>query len=223
MCALPAAAFAADPASRNAHCKEGLERYVLFAPPQPAPSPAILLLHGAGGQPEPMIEAWLKLARKENLVLIAPVLPRVAKFEEIAPSVFRCVVEDAKQAAAIDPSRIYLFGHSMGGYLAYDAALLDSTYYAAATIHAMGIDKDYVGIVNRAQRKIPIAIYIGEDDQLVSLDDVRHSRNLLQKSGFPIHYVELPRHDHNYFAQSDEVNADAWSFMKPYALPPPTK
>ena len=179
----------------------------------------MVLLHGAGGQPEPMVEAWKKLARKENIVLIAPVLPRNLKFEEIAPAIFRCVVEDAKQLAAIDTRRVYLFGHSMGGYLAYDGALLESQYFAAATIHAMGIDKGYVGIVDHAQRKIPLAIYIGEEDPLVSLDDARRTHKLLKKAGFEVHYVEMAHHDHDYFAVADEVNADAWKFMKGFSLP----
>jgi len=114
---------------------------------------------------------------------------------------------------------VYLFGHSMGGYLAYDGALLESQYFAAAAVHAMGIDKDYEGIVGRAQRKIPLAIYVGEQDQLVSLDDVRRTQKLLKKAGFDVHYVEMAHHDHDYFAVADEVNADAWRFMKGFQLP----
>ena len=219
LCVFPFPTKATEISSRTAVCKEGAERYVLFTPARPGPAAAVVLLHGAGGQPEPMVEAWKTLARKENIVLIAPVLPRVAAFEAIAPAIFRCVVEDAKQVAAIDARRVYLFGHSMGGYLAYDGALLESQYFAAAAVHAMGIDKDYEGIVGRAQRKIPLAIYVGEQDQLVSLDDVRRTQKLLKKAGFDVHYVEMAHHDHDYFAVADEVNADAWRFMKGFQLP----
>jgi hypothetical protein len=33
--------------------------------------------------------------------------------------------------------------------------------------------------------------------------------------------VELNRHDHNYYARSDEINADAWNFLKDSRLPLP--
>ena len=29
---------------------------------------------------------------------------------------------------------------------------------------------------------------------------------------FPVHYVEVKNHDHNYYAVSDRVNTDAWAF-----------
>jgi poly(3-hydroxybutyrate) depolymerase len=90
-----------------------------------------------------MLEAWKSLAKKEGITLIAPALPRVAAFEEVAPEVFRCIVEDAKKITPLDPQRIYIFGHSMGGYPGYDRAMLQSNYFAAAAIHAMGISEDY--------------------------------------------------------------------------------
>jgi predicted peptidase len=166
-----------------------------------------------------MMEAWRKLAKKESIALIAPELPRDAKFEPLAPKVFRCVVEDAKLAASLDPARIYLFGNSMGGYLTYAAAMLESQYFAAAAVHAMGIADDYVWIVARAARKTPMAIYIGDWDQLVPMEGVRKTKELLLKEGFSVHYVELKKHDHNYYAISEQINADAWNFLKELRLP----
>jgi len=72
-------------------------------------------------------------------------------------------------------------------------------------------------------RKIPIAIYIGTNDQLVSLGQVRKTETLLRKSGFPVHYQEMPDHDHNYYDAADKINADAWEFMKEYELPEPPR
>lgn len=176
--------------------------------------PAVLLLHGAGDSPEPMLEAWRKLATAEGIVLIAPALPRDERFEPMAPAVFECVVEDAKKAAAIDPARVYLFGNSMGGYLTYDAAMLRSEYFAAAAVHAMQISPEYDWIVGRAGRKMGIAIYIGDRDPLVPLAGVRRTRDLLKGKGFDVHYVELRGHDHDYYAVNDTVNRDVWAFFR---------
>jgi len=90
---------------------------------------------------------------------------------------------------------------------------------AAVAVHANRIAPEYEWIVSRAQRKTPIAIYIGDHDQFFSQDAVRKTRDLLRKAGFPVHYVELDHHDHNYYARADEINADAWKFMKEFSLP----
>jgi poly(3-hydroxybutyrate) depolymerase len=183
--------------------------------------PAVMLLHGAGDRPENMVDDWKSFARKEKIVLLAPELPRDPKFEDVAPAVFRCVVEDARHFLGIDAQRVYLFGNSMGGYLAFDAAMFESQYFAAVAVHANRIADEYTGIVARAQRKTPIAIYIGDHDQFFPVGSVRKTRDLLLKSGFPVHYVELVNHDHNYYARSDEINSDVWKFFRKYSLPLP--
>jgi predicted esterase len=205
--------------SRGVRCDSGDYRYLLFAAAKNEVSPAVLLLHGAGDHADSFIEAWMSFAREKHIILIAPDLPREAKFEQAAPNVFRCIVEDAKQQAAIDPQRVYVFGHSMGGYLAYDAAMFDSEYFAAVAVHAMHIDNDYIWILDRAKRKTPIAIYIGDRDQFVPVSRALQTRDLLVKAGFPVHYVELKGHDHNYYALADSINADAWKFLSEQRLP----
>ena len=102
----------------------------------------------------------------------------------------------------------------MGGYLAYDAAMFESRYFAAVGVHGMRLAEEYAWIVGKAERKIPIAIYIGDYDQFSSIDSLHKTRDLLRKQGFPVHYVEYVNHDHNYYDRSDEINADAWKFFK---------
>jgi poly(3-hydroxybutyrate) depolymerase len=214
---------ASDVTSRSVRCGNIRQTYLYYSPKRAvsdaSPLPVVMLLHGAGDQAMNMIDAWKRFAGKKKIILIAPELPREEKYEAAAPQVFRCVVEDARQAAQIDPRRVYLFGNSMGGYLAYDSAMLESQYFAAVAVHAMRIADDYTWIVTRAQRKTPVAIYIGDHDQFFSVDSVRKTRDLLRKSGFAVHYVELQDHDHNYYARSDEINDDAWDFMKKNSLP----
>jgi poly(3-hydroxybutyrate) depolymerase len=213
----PATAWDAN--SRVARCGGVEQSYLYYSPDKDHPLPAVMLLHGAGDRAANMVAAWKRFAEKQKVVLLAPELPRDPKFEDAAPRVFRCVVEDAKQFVAVDAQHVYLFGNSMGGYLAFDGAMFESQYFAAVAVHANRIAEDYVGIVERAQRKTPIAIYIGDRDQFFSVESVRKTRDLLMKSGFPVHYVELANHDHNYYARADEINADAWRFLKENRLP----
>jgi len=111
----------------------------------------------------------------------------------------------------------------MGGYLAYDAAMFESQYFAAVAVHAMRIADDYTGIVTHALRKTPISIYIGDQDQFFKEPDVRKTRDLLRNAGFPVRYVELRGHDHNYYALSDHINQDVWKFFVENPLPKPAK
>lgn len=189
--------------------------YQLFSPAdRNHPAPAILLLHGAGGSGAEMIAAWVRFAAENGIVLIAPDLPRKPEFEDIAPAFFRAVVDSAARKSRIDSERRFVFGHSMGGYLAFDAAVFDADYFAAVAVHASYIAPEYTGILERATRRTPIALYIGDRDPLVAVANVRGTRDLLTARGFPLHYVELPGHDHDYWALSEKINADAWQFLE---------
>jgi dipeptidyl aminopeptidase/acylaminoacyl peptidase len=218
--------FATTPgvSSRTARCEGSEFRYSLFAPDNGDAKerlPALLLLHGAGDQGSSFIETWTHLAARKGIVLIAPDLPRDPKFEDVAPEVFRCVVGDAMRSIAVDRSRIYVFGHSMGGYLAYDAAMFDSDFFAAVAVHAMFISDKYWGILGHAKRKTPIAIYSGDQDASVPIQKVRETSDRLHKAGFPVHFVEMEGHDHNYSAVADDVNEGAWKFLSAQRLPAP--
>jgi poly(3-hydroxybutyrate) depolymerase len=222
---------ASDFKSRSVHCESIEQTYLYYSPNDSQEHaadkdnalPAVMLLHGAGDRAAHMVDAWKHFADKKKIILLAPELPREEKYEQAAPKVFRCVVEDAKQWVQIDPQRVYLFGNSMGGYLACDAAMFESQYFAAVAVHAMRIAEEYPWIVERAQRKMPIAIYIGDRDQYFSVDSVRKTRDLLRQAGFPVHYVEMINHDHDYYARSDEINEYAWKFLEETSLPGPGK
>jgi predicted esterase len=218
---MPLCSHASDVASRKVECEGQKYRYLLFSPAtngERDPLPAILLLHGAGDDPDNFLDAWKHFAGKNRIVLVAPELPREKKFEAVAPKVFICVMNDAAHSASIDSRRIYVFGHSMGGYLGYDAAMFDSEYFAAVAIHAMFIADDYKSILANATRKIPIAIYSGDHDELVPVEKVRATRDMLVKAGFPVQYSELKGHGHNYYAASDAINADVWKFLNEHHL-----
>lgn len=204
--------------NRHVSCGGKEYEYALSSPDSHTPLAAILLLHGAGGQSSDMMSVWKSLAAREHVVLIAPQLPRDLAFEALAPSVFRCVVADAERVVSVDTHRVYLFGYSMGGYLAFDGAMFDSDLFAAAGVYAAAINPDYYAIVDSAQRKIPIAIYIGDRDPYFPIAQARGTRTLLENHGFPVRYTELPGQNHAYAPVSDRVNDDAWAYLSSFHL-----
>lgn len=183
------------------------------------PLPAILLVHGGGGDGPGFMALWQTFAQQNGIVLMAPTLPLGATFETLVPQLFPALIEAVKQQWKIDPSRVYVFGYSAGGYSTFDAAMFDSTYFAAVGVFACIITPDYYSIVQQATRKTPIAMYIGDHDQFFTLAQTRATRDLLLSNGFPVHYVEIPNQDHNYPAISGYVNQDVWNFMSQYSLP----
>ncbi len=204
---------------RAARCEGVSYSYLLESAPGNRPKPAILLLHGAGGHAHDLVLPWKSFAETHDIVLIAPELPRTRAFETIAPAVFRCVVEDARRVAAVDPKRIFVLGNSMGGYLAYDAAMFQSEYFASVAVHAAAIDPDFDAILGKATRRIPIAIFIGDRDPLVPLAPGRRTRDLLRQAGFPVEYEEVAGHDHHYEQVAGRLNREAWSFFEAHPLP----
>ena len=216
---LAASSRASAQTLRSVSCEGATYRYLLLAPKFSRPKPALLLLHGAGGHAHDLVLPWRSFAETHDLVLIAPELPRERAFEDVAPAVFRCVVEDARKIVSLDPKRLYVLGNSMGGYLAYDAAMFDSDYFAAVAVHAAAIDPDFDGILAKAIRKIPIAIFIGDRDPLVPIASVRRTRDLLLNAGFPVEYEEIGGHDHQYELATDRINREAWSFFEAHPLP----
>jgi phospholipase/carboxylesterase len=218
-----ALALASGPARaatlRSAPCEGTSYSYLLEAPPGHRPKPAILLLHGAGGHAHDLVFPWQSFAETHDIVLIAPELTNKRSFEAIAPAVFRCVVEEARRVVSIDPKRIFILGNSMGGYLAYDAAMFQSEYFAAVAVHAAAIDPEFDPILGKATRRIPIAIFIGDRDPLVPLAPVRRTRDLLRQAGFPVEYEEIAGHDHHYEQVADRLNTEAWKFFEAHPLP----
>jgi poly(3-hydroxybutyrate) depolymerase len=182
--------------------------------------PAILLVHGGGGNGPGFMKLWQDFAEKNGIILVAPTLPLGAALEAKVPQLFPALMERVKTQWKVDSRRIYLFGYSAGGYSTFDAAMLDSTYFAAAGVFAGIITSDYYWIVQKAQRKAPIAMYIGDHDQFFSLAQTRATRDLLLAKGFTVHYVEIANQDHNYPAIAKWVNQDVWNFMSQYSLSP---
>jgi len=194
-----------------------------FLPDAQGPLPAVVLLHGSGHNGQIMIDAWKDLAAKEHFILIAPDAydPAGWGVKMDPPAFLHAAVDQVRAKHAIDERRVSLFGHSAGAVFALSLAVIDSRYWAAAALHAGALPSGYeTQILARADRRTPIAIWVGDSDPLFHIEAVNATKTLLEANGFSVKLSVIPNHDHNYYAIADRVNKQAWGFLKKAQLKP---
>ena len=215
---LPCALFGADQLTKQTLQTEGrTHTYYVFAPESAtAKAPLLVLLHGSGHDGRSLIDPWRVLAAKEGIVLVAPnsVDPSQWQAPLDGPAALVTIVDAVREKHAIDGTRIYLFGHSGGAGFALLLALGKPGYFAAIAVHASALHPKAEGLVQQVTVKTPIQVQVGTQDPFFPLAAVRHTRDLFVAAGFEFELKEIPGHDHDYYGISEQVNRDAWAFLK---------
>jgi poly(3-hydroxybutyrate) depolymerase len=212
-------AQAAEKTVKETMISDGASRtYYLFVPERAkdTPSPLIILLHGSGRDGRILVDHWESLAKKEGIVLAGPdaTVRQGWGMRDDGPLFLRHLLEAIQEKHAIDPRRVYIFGHSAGANHGLKMAILESEYFAAVAVHAGALGADIVPFIPRAPRKIPIAIWIGTNDNFFPLKPVRASRDALNEQGFNAELTEINGHTHDYYGSSSEINKGVWAFLK---------
>jgi predicted esterase len=197
--------------------------YQIYAPSRGSndrPRPAILLLHGSQRSGVSLVEKWKAIADRDDIILIGPHgLNKGWSMEADGPAFFNAVLEDANTHHKIDRTRLYLFGHSLGANYALYLSVLYSGVFAATALHAgqFNAAADYA-LVAQAQRKIPVAIFVGTQDPLFPLYQVRQSAQSFASQGHVAALYVLSGHNHWYYDIAPFVNQQAWDFLSQYSL-----
>ncbi len=209
---------------KNSVLSEGKKRnyYLIVSETVTAskPAPLIVMLHGSGRDGRVLLEHWQELAEKENIIIAGPDAADSAGWNvpKDGPKFLHNLVEELKAKHPVNPKRVYLFGHSAGAIFGIFMSVVESRYFAASVVHAGAVKKDNYSFFKDAERKIPIAMFVGARDPLFPLPDVRQTRDALVAAGLPVELTEIPNHDHNYYARSKEINRSAWDFLKKHEL-----
>jgi predicted peptidase len=99
---------------------------------------------------------------------------------------------DVQRTYRVDAARIYLMGHSMGGYGTWSIAMNHPDIFAAlGPISGGGTPAGMVKI-----RHIPAYVVHGDDDRTVSVTQSRNMVEAGKKAGAEIVYVEVPGGSH---------------------------
>jgi poly(3-hydroxybutyrate) depolymerase len=194
--------------------------FYLFVPDAIKPaqqSPLIVLLHGSGRNGLSLVEKWKGLASKEGVILVGPDSADSSRWSvpKDGPDFLHELVETIKSKYPVNPRRVYLFGHSGGAVFALNISMLESEYFAATAVHAGAWRQpEEYEFIKYATRKIPLAIWVGINDQFFPLASVRKTRDALRVQGIAVEVTEMEGHDHWYYGLASKINQNAWEFLK---------
>jgi polyhydroxybutyrate depolymerase len=130
---------------------------------------------------------------------------------------FDALFKHLKATLPVDDRRIYLTGMSNGAYFINLLASQRSTVIAAIAPHSGGL-----GLLARrgihAERKYPVLIIHGADDDLVPPSQGRQCRDAYQNEGHEVTYREIAGLRH-LWGNPAEINETMWRFFDGHRAP----
>ncbi|MED5198496.1 MAG: prolyl oligopeptidase family serine peptidase [Gemmatimonadota bacterium] len=123
------------------------------------------------------------------------------------------VLEIARDAHNVDESRIYLWGHSMGGAGTYHLAALYPDIWAGLAVDAPAPRRDAIDQISSFS-EIPVLVLHGDQDSTVPVEGSRTWVARMRELGMQHVYIEVPGGDHSLFVRENpEMLAKVFSFF----------
>lgn len=182
-----------------------LQPYRMFVPKSydgSRPAPLLVALHGMGGDENSMFDSYnngalKREAERVGFVVAAPKGRDTASmYRGSAEQDVIDVIAEVRRDYKVDPNRIYLMGHSMGGYGTWSVAIAHPDLFAA--IGPISGGGNPAGLVKI--RQVPEYVVHGEDDRTVNVNESRRMVEAAKKAGIDVVYVEVPGGSHNSVA-----------------------
>ncbi len=180
--------------------------YRLFVPSKydgSKPFPLIVALHGLGGTENSMFGAnyaMLDPAEKRGYIVVAPMGYRVDGFygqrpdrnSRMSEADVMNVLALVRKNYKIDPDRIYLMGHSMGGIGTWTLGAKHPEIWAALGPISGVADPRTV----EAMKNIPEVVVHGDADTTVPVSGSRNMVAEMKRLGTEVKYIEVPGGSH---------------------------
>jgi len=159
--------------------------------------PLVIALHGMGGNENSYFDGYrgsFKVEAEKRGYLVACPKGRLpaSMYTGTAEQDVLDVLAEMRQAYRVDPQRIYLTGHSMGGYGTWSVAMNHPEMFAALAPIAGGGSP--AGMTKIAH--IPQIVIHGDNDKTVPVERSRVMVEAGKKAGAEIKYVEVPGGNH---------------------------
>ena len=165
--------------------------------------PLVIALHGMGGDENSIFQAYAQgafkvEAEKHGYIVACPKGRKPASmYIGDAEKDVMDVIAEMRRDYNIDPDRIYLTGHSMGGYGTWSVAMNHPEVFAALAPISGGANNP------AAMSKIahiPQLVVHGDNDPTVPVERSRVMVATGKKLGAEIKYIEVPGGDHGSVA-----------------------
>ena len=146
--------------------------------------PLLLAIHGGGDDPRQYVDGqgWLRVAGQERIAIVAPEYSSMNNFapdgrtalNKAFPALVRYMLD---KYPALDASRVYVNGYSMGSLGTCEAMYGDPSVFAAAfpqagIMNAAPTDEE---LKKFADVKLPVCISTSEYDMVFNVDGVTHN------------------------------------------------
>jgi len=160
--------------------------------------PLIIALHGMGGDENSYFDSYQQglfktLAEKHGYLVACPKGRQSASmYVGAAEKDVMDVLAEMRRVYKVDASRVYLTGHSMGGYGTWSLAMSHPDVFAAlAPISGGGIPAGMARLKN-----VPQIVIHGDDDKTVPVERSREMVEAGKKAGAEIKYIEVKGGSH---------------------------
>jgi predicted esterase len=178
-----------------------LQPYRLFIPSRydgTRSLPLVIALHGMGGNENSYFEAYAngaikQEAEKRGYIIACPKGRAAASmYMGLAEKDVLEVLGEVQRAYRIDPDRIYLTGHSMGGFGTWSVAINNPEIFAALAPIAGGGNPAAVKKIAH----IPQLVVHGAADKTVLVARSRTMVAAAKEAGTEVKYIEVPDGSH---------------------------
>jgi dienelactone hydrolase len=185
--------------------------YRLYVPTSYTPAhpwPLVVALHGLGATEDSMfgpLYGITKLAEQHGFIVVAPLGYRVdagygafrtpgqpSRRSDLSEEDVLQALQLVRQQYKIDESRIYLMGHSMGGYGTWALAAAHPEIWAALGPISGGGNPANV----EEFKSIPEIVVHGDADTVVPVNSSRLMVDAMKKLGVEVKYIEVPGGNH---------------------------
>jgi predicted esterase len=177
-----------------------LQPYRIFIPASynvSKPTPLLVALHGMGGDENSMFDGYQETLKREaervGFIVACPKGRESASmYRSPAEQDVLDVMAEVERDYKVDSKRVYLMGHSMGGYGTWSVSIAHPDLFAAlGPISGGGDTNGMIKIKN-----IPEYVVHGDNDKTVNVSQSRRMVEAGKKAGANIVYVEVPGGSH---------------------------
>jgi dipeptidyl aminopeptidase/acylaminoacyl peptidase len=178
--------------------------------------PLVVVLHGAGGDENSFFDGyqglWPKAAEERGYLMAAVNGRGVGGYarENGSEQDILDVMALVEKHYKVDPARVYLAGHSMGGFGTWKIGMEHRDRFAALAPIAGTRVTPEVESMPKEGFKIPLLVVCGAKDALVAVSGCREAEKNAKSLGYDVKYLEYADGDHVTVASSAVKEVFDW-------------